>query len=288
MQNCLQSKKARFVPWPLCLILVVAVAALAVAVAYNAKSGVLSHKSTQTPKYLLNVSKVSAEAPAFALKNTAKMNNELPKNAKMYSLTADNSEKKLTLPKKVKLLCSDGSKRELELEEYVTGCVLGEMPLDFESQALMAQCVAVRSFTARQLLLGSKKHKDVHVCANPACCQNYINPDSLKIGEENRKKLSDAVNATRGVILTYLGEPIEAVYHAASGSCTLDSEKVWGGRVEYLRSVKAPDGEEDIAAFGMGHRVGLSQHGANLLAKEGKNYMQILSYYYTGVSFSFI
>ena len=35
---------------------------------------------------------------------------------------------------------------------------------------------------------------------------------------------------------------------------------------------------------GFGHGVGLSQYGANELAKQGKNYEQILKHYYTGVT----
>ena len=89
-------------------------------------------------------------------------------------------------------------------------------------------------------------------------------------------------------MLTYEGKPIEAVYHASSGSGTLNSEDVWGGRLDYLRAVKSPDGETAISAFGMGHRVGMSQHGANLLAKEGMGYMEILKYYYSGISFDFL
>lgn len=34
---------------------------------------------------------------------------------------------------------------------------------------------------------------------------------------------------------------------------------------------------------GSGHGVGMSQHGANLMAKEGSDYREILSHYYTGV-----
>ena len=38
-----------------------------------------------------------------------------------------------------------------------------------------------------------------------------------------------------------------------------------------------------ITTKGYGHGVGLSQYGANLMAKEGYNYKQILTHYYTGV-----
>ena len=33
---------------------------------------------------------------------------------------------------------------------------------------------------------------------------------------------------------------------------------------------------------GYGHGVGMSQYGANGMAKEGKNYKEILNHYYTG------
>ena len=36
---------------------------------------------------------------------------------------------------------------------------------------------------------------------------------------------------------------------------------------------------------GYGHGAGMSQYGANELAKEGMDYHEILEYYYTGISF---
>ena len=35
---------------------------------------------------------------------------------------------------------------------------------------------------------------------------------------------------------------------------------------------------------GYGHGVGMSQYGANQMAKEGKNYEEIIKHYYTGVN----
>ena len=35
---------------------------------------------------------------------------------------------------------------------------------------------------------------------------------------------------------------------------------------------------------GYGHGVGMCQYGADGMAKEGKDYKQILTYYYTGIS----
>ena len=44
------------------------------------------------------------------------------------------------------------------------------------------------------------------------------------------------------------------------------------------------DGKIRIVTKGIGHGLGLSQYGANELAKEGKNYQEILRYYYTDVT----
>lgn len=44
------------------------------------------------------------------------------------------------------------------------------------------------------------------------------------------------------------------------------------------------DGKIRIVTKGIGHGLGLSQYGANELAKQGKNCREILTYYYTGVS----
>lgn len=45
-------------------------------------------------------------------------------------------------------------------------------------------------------------------------------------------------------------------------------------------------GNEEIIFWvsGYGHRVGMSQYGANAMAKEGRTYRDILDHYYTGVS----
>lgn len=41
-----------------------------------------------------------------------------------------------------------------------------------------------------------------------------------------------------------------------------------------------------ITTKGYGHGVGMSQYGANFMAKQGKTYDQIVKYYYRGVEIS--
>ena len=48
--------------------------------------------------------------------------------------------------------------------------------------------------------------------------------------------------------------------------------------------VSYADGVFTFAVTGYGHGVGMSQYGANALAKEGKTWREIVAWYYTGVT----
>ena len=50
-----------------------------------------------------------------------------------------------------------------------------------------------------------------------------------------------------------------------------------------FKITKLPNGKISITTFGYGHGVGMSQCGANYLAKKGTGFMDILKYYYKGV-----
>lgn len=49
-------------------------------------------------------------------------------------------------------------------------------------------------------------------------------------------------------------------------------------------SLEFKDNKVFITTYGYGHGVGMSQYGANQLAKQGKNYQEILQYYYQNVN----
>src|SRR5574344_1133612 len=62
-----------------------------------------------------------------------------------------------------------------------------------------------------------------------------------------------------------------------------------GSEVRSLLKIRSTDFDitqnEDkivVNTKGYGHGVGMSQYGANGMAKNGKNYQEILSHYYTG------
>ena len=59
--------------------------------------------------------------------------------------------------------------QRMELEDYLVGVVLAEMPASFELEALKAQAVAARTYTIKRTMLGTR-HGDGIICADHACC----------------------------------------------------------------------------------------------------------------------
>ena len=272
----------------------------------------------------------------------------------------------------IKLLHSDnGSVEEIKLDEYLYGVVSSEMPANYEKEALKAQAVVARTYTIYKIKHG-KKHENADICDDYKCCQAWISrEDRLNKWNENEResnwnKIVDAVNETRGKIITYNNEPINAFFHANSGGTTELPINVWGGSgYPYLQAVTT-SGEENYSQYnseviitkiefenkirekysdfqidwnndkcievleytdgnriktikignqnlsgvevrtilglksanfeitieeenikfnvkGYGHGVGMSQTGADSLAKQGKNYEEIIKHFYIGV-----
>ncbi|MBQ4157911.1 MAG: stage II sporulation protein D [Clostridia bacterium] len=264
---------------------------------------------------------------------------------------------------------SEGEMRRMEIEEYVAGVVLSEMPASFDYEALKAQAVAARTYAVFKSSLhsgeGCFRHEGADVCTSSACCQGYTDASSFS----DRSRAAQAINAateTAGEIAVYRGRPIRAMYHASAGGHTENAENVYSEALAYLRGVESP-GEENYPQFsaesiytltelenafsgnddilltdkiplsdqleilsrsdtgrvlsirvgltalsgndfrryldlksanfdmefvnasvrfvttGFGHGVGMSQTGADWMAKSGKSYADILKWYYTGI-----
>ena len=261
----------------------------------------------------------------------------------------------------IPVLTGQGNVTVMELEDYVKGVVLAEMPASFEEEALKAQAVVARTYAMRRLT-EADRHSDGAICTDPSCCQAYISEEEYlqnRGGPDSAGKIARAVEGTAGLVLTYEGELIEATYFSCSGGRTEDAAAVWGTDVPYLQAVDSP-GEEEAAVYwaqisfsagefaarlgrtltgtpqswlgkvmytdgggvdamviggitysgtqlrkllglnstaftmtadnngitvetlGRGHRVGMSQYGADAMAVTGSSYEEILSYYYQG------
>lgn len=261
----------------------------------------------------------------------------------------------------IPLLWTDGTTRIVELENYLLGVVLAEMPAEFELEALKAQAVVARTYTLKRVA-DRDRHPGGGVCTDSACCQAYMSVEEYLQNVstmESVEKVRQAIKDTEGKVLRYEGELIDATYFSCSGGRTEAAVAVWGKDVPYLQSVESP-GEEwaepymDSIYFsaeeftrllgvelsgspelwlgwatytqgggidkiwiggvefrgieirkrlglrstmfamtadadgimvqtrGKGHRVGMSQYGADAMAVSGCSYQQILAHYYLG------
>lgn len=274
----------------------------------------------------------------------------------------------------IKLLHHDTMEvEEIDLDTYLLGVVSAEMPASYEQEALKAQAVVARTYTIYVIKNGNKHEAEgADICTNSACCQAWINKEDRlsKWDETNRdeywNKIEKAVNETKGKIITYNNEVIDAFFHANSGGKTENVSVVWGGAdLPYLQSIETA-GEEGYTQYsseviltkaeldemvkknhpefsinydeenciqileytegnrvktlklgnlelsgvevrsmlslksanftvqiegdnikfeviGYGHGVGMSQTGADSLAKSGSGYEDIIKHFYTGV-----
>ncbi len=255
----------------------------------------------------------------------------------------------------------DNRYEQMELNTYLTCVLLGEMPTDFDSEALKAQAVVARTYTLKRNTTGLK-HPGGAICTDSSCCQAFCSIADF-LGADGTQQALDKVKAavqeTGQEVLTYQGALIEATYFSCSGGRTEDALAVWGAEIPYLQSVDSP-GEENaehytdhvtfsakefanrlqftpktepsqwlgeitytrgggvetmvidgklyegiqlrqklglrsttftmqvigdsvqIITRGYGHRVGMSQYGAEAMAVQGSTYSEILKHYYPG------
>ncbi|HET7435477.1 MAG TPA: SpoIID/LytB domain-containing protein, partial [Thermoanaerobaculia bacterium] len=120
----------------------------------------------------------------------------------------------------------------LNLEDYLYGVVPAEMgPTIYdELEALKAQAVAARTYAVRNL--GQFKAEGYDICPGPAC-QAYK-------GFSGENDLSNqAVSETAGVVITYQGKLIDALYTATCGGETSDVGTMFPGRTDpYLKAAR--------------------------------------------------
>lgn len=261
----------------------------------------------------------------------------------------------------ISVLTSQGEIISMDMDDYLTGVVLMEMPAEFDIEALKAQAVVARTYALRRAQL-EDKHSGA-VCTDPACCQAYCEIADYLANRGTAaevEKVRCAVTVTGDTVVTYDGELIEATYFSCSGGMTEDAQAVWGSDIPYLQSVSSP-GEEGAVRYldtvtytasefaailglspsgypetwvesvtytdgggvatmklcgrtykgtqlrtilklrstafvltavgdsitittkGYGHRVGMSQYGAEAMAVQGCTYQEILMHYYQGI-----
>lgn len=245
---------------------------------------------------------------------------------------------------------------EENLEDYIVGVVSAEMPSVFNMEALKAQAVAARTYAMYKKKTRNLDY-DLIIGVKDQAYKN--NETLLKYWGinffSNYLKIREAVKETKGQVLTYQNNIINAFYFSMSNGYTENSELVFQEKLPYLNSVTSFWDNENLQNFaytttfskndfctslniscdvlkigditrsdthrvlkitindktfkgtefrsklglrstdfeislenenvtittkGYGHGVGMSQYGANGMAKDGYSYQEILAHYY--------
>ncbi len=162
---------------------------------------------------------------------------------------------------------------DLPLELYIRGVVPSEMPSGWEHEAHKAQAIAARSYAAANM---GKRGKYGYDLKDTPEDQAYGGA-SVETNQTNK-----AVEETEGIVLVCQGKIVPAYYSASAGGQTKNASQVWTHDLPFIKSV--PSFDDGIKKNG--HGVGMSQYGANNLAKRGYNGYQILKYFYTNTKFA--
>jgi stage II sporulation protein D len=120
----------------------------------------------------------------------------------------------------------------LDLETYLRGVVPKEMGAwEFPAlEALKAQAVAARTYAFVNL---GKRAKEGFDLVDTVADQVYG-------GRDGEQALTDrAVAETTGLIATYGGKPIQALFMANAGGATVDNTFVFGNTTPYLKGVSS-------------------------------------------------
>lgn len=115
----------------------------------------------------------------------------------------------------------------VSMEDYLRGVVPAEMPANYGIEALKAQACAARTYAAAKI--NNHISQGFHLC-DTTHCQVYQGT-SLE-----NDITTEAVSATKGQLITYQNQPIEAMFFSSSGGYTDSSANVWA-ESPYLRSV---------------------------------------------------
>ena len=147
------------------------------------------------------------------------------------------------------------------------------MPSKWNIEAHKAQAIAARSYAVANLQKRGARGYDLK-----------DTPEDQAYGGATAEtsQTNDAVMETAGLVLIHEGKISPAYYSASAGGHTKSASQVWTKDVGFIKAV--PSFDDGIKKNG--HGVGMSQYGANNLAKKGYNAYQILKYFYANTKFA--
>ena len=164
---------------------------------------------------------------------------------------------------------------ELPMEQYLYG--LRETSNISHMEYQKALVTAARTYAFYHWERGTKRGPEFFHITGYADDQVYRGYGH----EERSPRIVQSVKDTRGAVVTYDGKTALTPYFSRSDGRTRDWSEVWYGNVPWLKSVPAPC---DVGRTLWGHGVGMSALEALCQANNGKNWKDILTYFYQNVS----
>jgi len=137
----------------------------------------------------------------------------------------------------------------IDIEDYVKGVVAGEMPLNFNPEALKAQAVAARTYALRRI-----SDTNTYDVVDTVMNQVFIDNDTLKTKwgasyDYYMEKINNAVSSTLGEYVDYKGTYADTLFFSTSTGFTENSEEIFGSKVSYLQSVNSYWDEEESPVY---------------------------------------
>lgn len=129
---------------------------------------------------------------------------------------------------------------DVDIEQYLKRVVPSEMPASFSVEALKVQAVCARSYAYKHLSNSHYSQYGAHV-DDSTLFQVYNN--TIEYDSSN-----EAIQNTRGQVLTYAGEVVQTYYYSTSCGMTTNVG-IWGSEPEnypYLKSRAVSRTEKDI------------------------------------------
>jgi len=109
-----------------------------------------------------------------------------------------------------------GQKKDIRLEEYLLGVVAAEMEPSWPKEALAAQAILARTFTMKKIQEGGVKKHGTDASTDVEEFQAY---DPSRVND----RVEEAVQSTRGEVVTYDGGYINGWFFADGGGRTAAS-----------------------------------------------------------------
>ena len=167
----------------------------------------------------------------------------------------------------IRVLRSSGKIEKIDFEEYLKGVVPAEITREAPLEAMKAQAIASRTYAYRYI----QKYKDRDYDLVDTTAAQVYKP------EKRIARSDQAVEETRGIIMTYKGKPIGGHFSSSNRGYTRSGKEKWGGSLEPWSICKLDPFDKH---GGGGHSVGMSQRGAMAMDAIGYEYRDILEFYF--------